>query len=159
MRNSRRRFLKGLSLAVVAPRLGPKDLLSETKKIRLPIAFSTLGCPSWEWKKTLDFASQHGFAAVELHRQSSQWPGLNRPSCRPIRNIPAASSPTTPRLKRVRGVIYPQKRGTCEKQCFAPGFSNKSCWSGCVGKPLLFAPVERSSSTRFGRFEERQSNR
>jgi len=66
MRNSRRRFLKGLSLAVLAPRLGPKDLLAETKKIRLPIAFSTLGCPSWEWKKILDFASQHGFAAVEL---------------------------------------------------------------------------------------------
>jgi len=44
----------------------PKGLLAETKKVRLPIAFSTLGCPSWEWKKILDFASQHGFAAVEL---------------------------------------------------------------------------------------------
>src|SRR5215468_12567310 len=66
MRNSRRRFLKGLSIAVLAPRLVPKGLLAETKKVRLPIAFSTLGCPSWEWKKILDFASQHGFAAVEL---------------------------------------------------------------------------------------------
>lgn len=33
---------------------------------RLPIGFSTLGCPSWNWLKILDFAEQNGFAAVEL---------------------------------------------------------------------------------------------
>src|ERR1700716_1063354 len=33
---------------------------------RLPLAFSTLGCPAWEWKKILEFAGQHGFAAIEL---------------------------------------------------------------------------------------------
>jgi sugar phosphate isomerase/epimerase len=33
---------------------------------RLPIGFSTLGCPNWEWKKILDQAAQHGFAAIEL---------------------------------------------------------------------------------------------
>ncbi len=33
---------------------------------RLPIGFSTLGCPTWEWLKILDFAQQNGFAAVEL---------------------------------------------------------------------------------------------
>lgn len=33
---------------------------------RLPISFSTLGCPSWTWLKILDFAQQNGFAAVEL---------------------------------------------------------------------------------------------
>ena len=32
----------------------------------LPIGFSTLGCPSWNWLKILDFAQQNGFAAVEL---------------------------------------------------------------------------------------------
>ena len=37
-----------------------------TKPSRIPIAFSTLGCPAWDWKKILDFASQHGFAAIEL---------------------------------------------------------------------------------------------
>ncbi len=36
------------------------------KRSRLPIAFSTLGCPKWDWNKILDFASQHGFAAIEL---------------------------------------------------------------------------------------------
>jgi len=33
---------------------------------RLPIGFSTLGCPAWSWLKILDFAEQNGFAAVEL---------------------------------------------------------------------------------------------
>jgi sugar phosphate isomerase/epimerase len=33
---------------------------------RLPIGFSTLGCPKWTWIQTLDFAAAHGFAAVEL---------------------------------------------------------------------------------------------
>ena len=33
---------------------------------RLPIGFSTLGCPSWDWIKVLDFAEQNGFASVEL---------------------------------------------------------------------------------------------
>ena len=66
MRSSRRGFLKGLSVAMLAPRLVPKAFSSENKKIQLPIAFSTLGCPTWEWKKILAFARQHGFAAVEL---------------------------------------------------------------------------------------------
>lgn len=38
----------------------------EAKGARLPLAFSTLGCPRWEWQKILDFAVQHGFAGIEL---------------------------------------------------------------------------------------------
>ena len=30
------------------------------------MAFSTLGCPAWSLGKILDFAEQHGFAAIEL---------------------------------------------------------------------------------------------
>jgi sugar phosphate isomerase/epimerase len=33
---------------------------------RLPLAFSTLGCPAWEWKKILEFAQANGFTAIEL---------------------------------------------------------------------------------------------
>jgi sugar phosphate isomerase/epimerase len=33
---------------------------------RLPIGFSTLGCPTWDWPQTLDFAAAHGYSAVEL---------------------------------------------------------------------------------------------
>jgi len=33
---------------------------------QLPLAFSTLGCPGWEWGKILEFAQANGFAAIEL---------------------------------------------------------------------------------------------
>jgi sugar phosphate isomerase/epimerase len=33
---------------------------------QLPIAFSTLGCPKWEWKKILANAHDLGYAAMEL---------------------------------------------------------------------------------------------
>ncbi len=33
---------------------------------RLPIGFSTLGCPSWDWIRVLDFAQKNGFASIEL---------------------------------------------------------------------------------------------
>src|SRR5690348_6712960 len=66
MFGSRRRFLKQLGVAMLAPRLGSKAFSSETRKIKLPIAFSTLGCPAWDWAKILEFAHQHGFSAVEL---------------------------------------------------------------------------------------------
>src|SRR6267143_6708890 len=59
MISSRRQFLKGL--AAWAP------MIARARKApRLPLAFSTLACPRWEWRKILDFAGQHGFAAIEL---------------------------------------------------------------------------------------------
>src|ERR1039457_6760565 len=64
--NSRREFLKLLSSAVLTPMVVGQMKASETKPSRIPLAFSTLGCPGWEWKKILDFATQHGFAAIEL---------------------------------------------------------------------------------------------
>ena len=33
---------------------------------RLPLGFSTLGSPKWTWTQTLDFASAHAFAGIEL---------------------------------------------------------------------------------------------
>jgi sugar phosphate isomerase/epimerase len=59
--SSRRQFLKGLSFAALAPMIARAG-----KSPRLPLAFSTLGCPAWQWKKILEFASQHGFSAIEL---------------------------------------------------------------------------------------------
>ncbi len=50
-----------LLAALTSPRLAV-----ESKPSRIPLAFSTLGCPKWEWKKILQFAQQHGFAAIEL---------------------------------------------------------------------------------------------
>ncbi|MGE5801098.1 MAG: sugar phosphate isomerase/epimerase family protein, partial [Gemmatimonadota bacterium] len=33
---------------------------------KLPLGFSTLGCPAWPWPKILDFAAEHQFASIEL---------------------------------------------------------------------------------------------
>jgi sugar phosphate isomerase/epimerase len=63
--NNRRQFLKMLSAAAVAPWVAGQKKMSETKA-KIPLAFSTLACPSWEWKKILDFAEEHGFSAIEL---------------------------------------------------------------------------------------------
>ncbi|HME34352.1 MAG TPA: sugar phosphate isomerase/epimerase family protein [Candidatus Sulfotelmatobacter sp.] len=68
---SRRQFLQMLSSAVLAPLVvgemkAGQAKAAETKPSQIPLAFSTLGCPAWEWKKILDFAQQHGFSAIEL---------------------------------------------------------------------------------------------
>jgi sugar phosphate isomerase/epimerase len=60
--SNRREFVKILSAAALVSPLA----FGEIVKSKLPLAFSTLGCPKWEWKKILDFAQQHGFAAIEL---------------------------------------------------------------------------------------------
>jgi sugar phosphate isomerase/epimerase len=57
---TRREFLvSGTATALVSG-------ISWGKEERLPLAFSTLGCPAWEWKKILEFAQAIGFAAIEL---------------------------------------------------------------------------------------------
>jgi len=48
------------------PRILAAAKTAESKSARIPIAFSTLGCPAWEWKKILQFAHQHGFSGIEL---------------------------------------------------------------------------------------------
>src|ERR1700729_2682244 len=63
--SSRREFLRVLSSAVLAPMVG-REVQAEETKPKIPLAFSTLGCPAWEWQKILDFATQHGFSAIDL---------------------------------------------------------------------------------------------
>jgi sugar phosphate isomerase/epimerase len=61
LRSTRREFVRTISfLATASAWAGP------AKQRRLPIAFSTLGCPAWSLDKILEFAEQHGFAAIEL---------------------------------------------------------------------------------------------
>lgn len=64
-RQSRRTFIKSISTAagVVA---FPGIIRSQSKAKRLPIAFSTLGCPKWDWKTILDQATKNGYVALEL---------------------------------------------------------------------------------------------
>jgi len=61
MNGTRRSFVKALSLAAVS-----SAFAQVRRPDRLPIAFSTLGCPAWDFAKILDFAAQNEFAAVEL---------------------------------------------------------------------------------------------
>ena len=52
---------------------------------RLPIGFSTLGSPKWDWIHTLDFAAAHGFAAVELRGIQETMDLSQRPEFQPGR--------------------------------------------------------------------------
>jgi sugar phosphate isomerase/epimerase len=61
MKTTRRTFLQALSVTALSSAFAGK--VSPTQ---LPIAFSTLGCPNWDFNKILDFAATNGFAAVEL---------------------------------------------------------------------------------------------
>ncbi len=62
---SRRHFIKTLSTATLA-QAAMSRMYARIAKSHIPIAFSTLGCPAWDWKRILAFAHQHGFSAIEL---------------------------------------------------------------------------------------------
>lgn len=60
---TRREFLRGSAGLVAGLGVRPAWLAAPG---RMPIGFSTLGCPAWDWARILDFAAAHGFPAVEL---------------------------------------------------------------------------------------------
>ncbi len=66
MKLKRREFIAAGAATAVLSRL------AMAAEARLPLAFSTLGCPTWEWKKILEFAQANGFAAVELRGLDGQ---------------------------------------------------------------------------------------
>src|SRR5438445_1768356 len=52
---------------------------------RLPLGFSTLGSPKWDWLPTLDFAAAHGYAALELRGIRDQMDLTKVPELQPAR--------------------------------------------------------------------------
>jgi sugar phosphate isomerase/epimerase len=62
MKTTRRRFLRLVTGTLAAPTL----IAVAPRSKRLPIAFSTLGCPRWDWPTILRRASEWGYAAIEL---------------------------------------------------------------------------------------------
>jgi sugar phosphate isomerase/epimerase len=50
---------------------------------RLPIAFSTLGCPKWPWRTILDVAAREGYAAIELRGLEGELDLPKRPEFSP----------------------------------------------------------------------------
>ncbi|HTT20826.1 MAG TPA: sugar phosphate isomerase/epimerase family protein [Candidatus Sulfotelmatobacter sp.] len=61
--STRRQFIQAMSVTAASYAALP---LWASEKTRIPIAFSTLGCPAWDWTRILQFAHMHGFSAVEL---------------------------------------------------------------------------------------------
>jgi sugar phosphate isomerase/epimerase len=72
MQLSRRGFVAAGAAAALLSRM------AWASEERLPLAFSTLGCPAWEWKKILEFAQANGFSAIELRGVTGN---LDLPSC------------------------------------------------------------------------------
>lgn len=69
----RRSFLKSLSSSVIAaPAIVRASVLAAGNAPRSPIAFSTLGCPKWDWKTILKNAAEWGFSAIEMRGLQEQ---------------------------------------------------------------------------------------
>jgi len=75
---------------------------------RLPIGFSTLGTPKWDWIPTLDFAAAHGFAAVELRGIQQTMDLSQRPEFQPDRIA------QTKRELTDRGLVVPDLGASIE---------------------------------------------
>jgi sugar phosphate isomerase/epimerase len=60
---NRRKFLKATTLLMAVP-FAPKFF--DVKKTKPLLAFSTLGCPDWDFKKITDFAVQNNYDGIEL---------------------------------------------------------------------------------------------
>ena len=71
---SRRSVLCTLGAGLAAP-----ALLRAKGRKRLPIAFSTLGCPGWKWKTVLEQADRLGYAAIELRGIEGEMDLTKRP--------------------------------------------------------------------------------
>jgi sugar phosphate isomerase/epimerase len=72
---SRRTFLGGLAAAAAAPAL----VHARAAAPRFPIAFSTLGCPKWPWKRVIEQATELGYAAIELRGIEGEMDLTKRP--------------------------------------------------------------------------------
>jgi sugar phosphate isomerase/epimerase len=79
MRTTRKEFI-GAGAASLALAMSPLAWAAEQ---RLPLAFSTLGCPTWDWQKILSFAEANGFAAVEIRGLMGSMDTPSRPEFAP----------------------------------------------------------------------------
>ena len=93
MKTTRRDFLATLAAAGLAARFPWPD------GTRLPLAFSTLGCPKWGWGQILDFAAANGFAALELRGVMGDLDLPSRPEFSPDRLVGTKKELAAHRLK------------------------------------------------------------
>ncbi|MEO6289024.1 MAG: sugar phosphate isomerase/epimerase, partial [Ginsengibacter sp.] len=60
---TRRKFLKSSSILFAA---SFATTSFDVKKNKPLLAFSTLGCPDWDFQKITDFAVQHNYQGIEV---------------------------------------------------------------------------------------------
>src|SRR5437867_4769087 len=72
---ARRKFIQTVAAAPAAS----KVVLAGMAAKRFPIAFSTLGCPKWDWPTILKYASNLGYAAIELRGIQGEMDLTRRP--------------------------------------------------------------------------------
>jgi sugar phosphate isomerase/epimerase len=72
---SRRHFLSGLAASFAIAR----TLRAQGRRPRVPLAFSTLGCPKWPWSRILEQASALGYSGIELRGIEMQMDLTQRP--------------------------------------------------------------------------------
>jgi sugar phosphate isomerase/epimerase len=81
---SRREFIQSSAAALLAAACARRPRATRPAG-RLPLGFSTLGCPKWTWTQVLDFAAAHGYAAVELRGLEGEMDLTKRPELAPPR--------------------------------------------------------------------------
>ena len=64
MRHSTRKEFLQTSAVLLATAFAGSSF--DFKKDKLPLSFSTLGCPDWSFQKITDYARQHGYTGIEL---------------------------------------------------------------------------------------------
>jgi sugar phosphate isomerase/epimerase len=82
-RLSRREFLHSSTLAILAGCAGVPRVPAASS--RLPLGFSTLGCPKWSWNQILDFAQQHNFVTLEIRGLEDKIDITQHPALAPAR--------------------------------------------------------------------------
>ncbi len=78
---TRRQFFQTFSATLGAPAV----IFALKKTSRLPISFSTLGCPRWDWKTILEQASRSGYSAIEFRGLQGEMDLTRRPEFSPAR--------------------------------------------------------------------------
>jgi sugar phosphate isomerase/epimerase len=73
---TRRSFLSGVASAAV---VSSATLRGQSRRGKLPLAFSTLGCPKWPWSRIVEQAAQLGYSGIELRGIEAEMDLTKRP--------------------------------------------------------------------------------
>jgi len=87
MRNSTRKEFLQTSAVLLATAFAGSSF--DFKKDKLPLAFSTLGCPDWDFKKITDYAVKHQYTGIELRGLKREIDLTKRPEFSNTKNIEA----------------------------------------------------------------------